>query len=118
MPAGVAQSRHALLGVQKNHGKDGQILVKEADKASEIPVKHWLWGTCSSDSRCPSFVKASVLCRLQNQRKSLKHAFAGAKPAGVPTASPISAKLSLFLLLSEVVGISHTKERLSQSNDH
>ena len=32
--ADVAQSRHALLGYSKNAGKmDGQILVKEAEKA-------------------------------------------------------------------------------------
>ena len=43
-----------------------------------MPVKHCLWGKCSSDS--------------------LKQAFVWAKPAGVPTASPMSAKLSLFLL--------------------
>ena len=90
MPAGVVQSRHALLGTQLNRGKDGQILVKEAEKASEMPAKHCLRRTCSSDSRFPSFMKASVLCRSPNQRESLKHAFAGAKPAGVPTASPMS----------------------------
>ena len=38
----------------------------------------------------PSFVKASVLCRLPNQRERLKHSFVGAKPADVPTASPRS----------------------------
>ena len=61
-----------------------------------MPVKHCPWDTCSSDSRFPSFVKVSVLCRLPNQRERLKHSFVGAKPAGVPTASPVSAKFSLF----------------------
>ena len=55
-------------------------------------------------------MKASVLCRLPNQRERLKHYFVGAKPAGVPTASPMSAFLNYFLLLLfEAVGISHTK---------
>ena len=55
-----------------------------------------------------SFVKASVLCRLPNHRECLKHSFVGAKPAGVPIVSAMSAKLYHFLLL-EAVGISHTK---------
>ena len=95
-------------GYSKTAGSDDQILVKEAEKALEMQVKHCLWGTCSSESRFPSFVKVSVLCRLPNQRERLKHTFVGEKPAGVPTSSPMSAKLDLFLLL-EAVGISHTK---------
>ena len=56
----------------------------------------------------PSFVKASVLWCLPNQRERLKHAFVGAKPAGIPTAGPASAKITLFLL-RKVVRILHTK---------
>ena len=55
MPAGVAQSRHAFVGGTVKLQKNGQILVKEAEKASEMLVKHCLWGTCSSDSRFPQF---------------------------------------------------------------
>ena len=40
----------------------------------------------------PSFVKASVLCRL--------HAFVGSKSAGVHTASPVSAKLALSFFIT------------------
>ena len=73
------------------------ILVREAEKVSEMPTKHCLLGTCRSDR---SFLMASVLCRLPNQRERLKRAFVGsAKPAGVPTASQ---------LLLQAVGISHT----------
>ena len=63
-----------------------------------MPVKHCLRGTCSSDSTFRSFVKASVLCPLPNQRERLKRSFIRAKPAGVPRASPMSAKLYLFLI--------------------
>ena len=50
MPAGAAQSRHALLGDTVKPRETGQILVKEAEKALEMPAKHCLWGTCSSDT--------------------------------------------------------------------
>ena len=56
-----------------------------------MPVKHCLWRT-----RYPSFVKASVLCRLPNQRERLKHSFVGAKPAGVPTLSQSSVSKMIF----------------------
>ena len=32
-----------------------QILVKEAEKALQMPAKQCLWGTCCSDSRFPQF---------------------------------------------------------------
>ena len=60
----------------------------------------------------PSFVKESVLCRLPNQRERLKHAFFGSKPADVPRASPVSAKLCLFNH-SKRSGLCTRKERLS-----
>ena len=47
-------------------------------------------------------MKASVLCRLPNQRERLKHSFVGAKPADVHTASPMSAhtKIKKIITLS------------------
>ena len=49
----------------------------------------------------PSFVKASVLCRLPNQREHLKHSFVGAKPGGRPhSQSNVSKIISFFITRS------------------
>ena len=77
-------------------GHRQKINLEKAETASDMLVMHCSWGTCSSDAPLPlttSFVKASVLCCLPNQRERLKHAFLGSKPAGVPTASPMLVEL-------------------------
>ena len=76
-----------------------------------MPVKHCLCGTGSSDSRFPHcrFCEGVRFVPFAKPTRTLEtYALVGAKPAGVPTASLVSAKFYLFLFL-EAVGISHTK---------
>ena len=62
-------------------------------------------------------MKVPVLCRLPRQRKRLKHSFVGAKPADVPTASPMSAKFIYIYILLDAVGISHSEMTISKRCD-
>ena len=102
MPAGVAQSRHALLG-------DGQILVKEAEKALEMPVKHCLWGTGSSDSRFPQFCEGVRFVPFAKPSRTLETFLRWSKAVGCPYCRQSNVNKIIPFLLLEAVGILHTK---------
>ena len=54
-------------------------------------------------------MKVSILCRLPNQGERLKHPFVRAKPAGIPTASPMSAKLYIFYITQSCWNFTHKR---------
>ena len=113
------------LRVQWNRGKDGQILVKEAEKASEMPVKHCLWGTCSSDSRFPLICEGVRFVPFAKPARTLETCLRLSKVCGRPhSQSNVSKILSSFLFLfyySKRSEFRTRKERQmsnDQSNDH
>ena len=75
------------------------VRIKEAEKALEMPAKHCGVHAAALIVGTPGFVKASVLCRLPNQREPRLETFlrwSKACAGGVPTAGPVSAKLGPF----------------------
>ena len=81
-PAVVAQSRHAFVGGTKWSPWRRRTDIffffflkqqKRHQKCRFVGSTQLWW--------FPSFVKASVLCPLPNQRERLKHTFVGSKPA-------------------------------------
>ena len=118
-PAVVAQSRHAFVGGTKwspwRRRTDIFFIFflkqqKRHQKCRFVGSTQLWW--------FPSFVKASVLCPLPNQRERLKHTFVGSKPAEDQCQQNYLSFFSFFFYHSKRSELRTRKERVSQSSDH
>ena len=91
-------------------GKDGQIQVKEAEKALEMPVKHCLWGTCSSDSRFPQFCEGVRFVAFAKPTRTIETFLRWSKACGRPhSQSNVSKIISSFFITRSGRNFAHER---------
>ena len=102
-------------GLNVGLAEDGQILVK-AEKALEMPIKHCLWGTCSSDSRFPQFCEVVRFVQFAKPTRMLETFLCWSKACGP---QPVQCQHFFFFFnYSKRSEFRTRKERLRQWNDH